>query len=141
MDGGSQTHTHTHIYTHIQMHPDISVLEETGRKRRLQKSQSWNVSCSEQEVSDGGEQLGQLRLDVVGLSDGVAAEIKMLQLGAGGQWLKICQAGDFCASELKRTPLNGDPAHPLGPRGREGVLSELTPAFKSVSQGAAARHF
>lgn len=56
---------------------------------------------SEQEVSDRREQLGQLGLDVVCLSDGVATEIKMLQLGAGGQWLKICQGGDFWTSELK----------------------------------------
>lgn len=61
-------------------------------------------SGSEQEVSDKGEQLCQLSLDVVRLSDGVAAEIKMLQLGAGGQWLKICQGGDFWTSELKRNP-------------------------------------
>lgn len=57
-------------------------------------------------MSDGREQLGQLGLDVIRLSDGVATEIKMLQLGAGGQWLKICQGGDFWTSELKsnRTP-------------------------------------
>lgn len=53
--------------------------------KRLQKTnESEDESCSEQEVTDGGEQLGQLGLNVVGLSDGVAAEIKMLQLGAGG---------------------------------------------------------
>lgn len=78
------------------------------------------MSRSEQEVSDGGEQLGQLGLDVVGLSDGVAAEIKMLQLGAGGQWLKICQAGDFCTCELKRKPQNGAASHTLTTRGFEG---------------------
>lgn len=57
-------------------------------------------------MSDRREQLGQLGLDVVCLSDGVATEIKMLQLGAGGQWLKICQGGDFWTSQLKsnRTP-------------------------------------
>lgn len=70
-------------------------------------------------MSDGGEQLGQLGLDVVGLSDGVAAEIKMPQLGAGGQWLKICQAGDFCTSELKRKPENGAASHALWTRGFE----------------------
>lgn len=51
---------------------------------------------SEQEVSDGGQQLGQLRLHVGCLSDGVAAEIEAPQLGAGGQRLKVCQRGDLC---------------------------------------------
>lgn len=37
----------------------------------------------------------------------------MLQLGAGGQWLKICQAGDFCTSELKRKPQNAAASHTL----------------------------
>lgn len=88
--------------------------------KRLQKTTALNATCSEQEVSDGGEQLGQLRLDVVGLSDGVAAEIKMLQLGAGGQRLKVCHAGDFWTSELKRKPRNGAASHSLRKRGLEG---------------------
>lgn len=97
------------------MRPDVSVLEEMGRKKAPDNTgpECEDKSCSEQEVSDGGEQLSQLGLDVVGLSDRVAAEIKMLQLGAGGQWLKICQAGDFCTSELKRKPLNGAASHTL----------------------------
>lgn len=81
-------------------------MEETGRKAAPECEGPSNHgggdgSSSEQEASDGREQLGQLGLDVVRLSDGVAAEIKMLQLGAGGQWLKICQGGDFWTSELK----------------------------------------
>lgn len=86
------------------MHPDISAMEKMGRKTAPEDTspECGDKSCSEQEVSDGGEQHGQLGLDVVGLSDRVAAEIKTLQLGAGGQRLKICQAGDFCTSELEK---------------------------------------
>ena len=57
---------------------------------------------SEQEVCDGGQQLGQLRLDVGRLSDRVATEIEALQLGAGGQRLKICQRRDFCEFGLMK---------------------------------------
>lgn len=58
---------------------------------------------SEQQVCDWRQQFGQVWLDVSRLSDGVAAEIEPLQVGAGGQRLKICQCGDFCACELMKT--------------------------------------
>lgn len=99
--------------TQRQVYPihDISMLGEMGKKKKktargVKHHQTADAAAgpgSEQEVSDKGEQLCQLGLDVGRLSDGVAAEIKMLQLGAGGQWPKICQGGDFWTSELKRS--------------------------------------
>lgn len=90
-------------------------------------------------MSDGGEQLSQLGLDVVALSDRVAAEIKMLQLGAGGQRLKVCQAGDFCTSELKRnSPERSRVTHSGDTRVR-GLA--VKPDACSPAQGAAVCHF
>lgn len=92
--------------THVYPIHDISMLGEMGGEINPPSNRRrGGGSSSEQEVSDKGEQLCQLGLHVVRLSDGVAAEIKMLQLGAGGQWLKIGQGGDFWTSELKRSTL------------------------------------
>lgn len=49
---------------------------------------------SEQELRERGQQLAELRLHVGRLSDGVAAQIKALQSGAGGQRLEVRQGAD-----------------------------------------------
>lgn len=88
-----------------QTHTCIQTFKKTKNKRKT-KGES-GQSGSEQQVGDGGEQLGQPGLNVVRLSDGVAAEIEALQPGAGGQRLQICQRGDVCTSELKRESRSG----------------------------------
>lgn len=73
----------------------------SATKHRRRQTDEWTTGrwpqrfWSEQKVRDGGQKLRQLRLHVGHLSDGVATEIKALQLGAGSQRLKICQRGDL----------------------------------------------
>lgn len=92
--------------------PPFSLTDKQTRPRMWRTIERWgrlwgvgmvgSDSPSEQEVCDWGQQLGQLRLDVGRLSDGVATEIEALQPGAGGQRLEICQCRDFCVFGLMK---------------------------------------